>query len=138
MDNLMTMLRAPEFHIFHHAPALIIIAAPLGVRWGMEGCVLAAENVMLAATALGLGTCWIGMAEGWLNSGAGRAVLHLPDATHVVAPIAVGYQKETPAPVPRQKPEVTWLDGLGGPVFEHEETRNISTRAGLYHNLIHP
>jgi nitroreductase len=34
--------------------------------WAVETCSLAAENLMLAARAAGLGTCWIGFAQKWL------------------------------------------------------------------------
>jgi len=136
-ERLAPMMRDPDFHIFHHAPALVVIAAPLGVRWGMEGCTLAAANVMLAATALGLGTCWVGMAEGWLNSSAGRATLHLPANAHVVAPIAVGYPQGEPEPVARHRPAVTWIGPGEPPIVEAGESPPYQPGPGLFGGLIH-
>ena len=138
IERMIPMVREPDFHIFHHAPTLLVIAAPLGVRWGMEGCTLAAGNVMLAATALGLGTCWIGMAEGWLNSSAGRAVLHLPANAHVVAPLAVGYPEGEAEPAARHRPAVTWLGPGEAPIVEAGTSPAYLSGQGLYGGLIHP
>lgn len=136
-DRLAGMLREPGVDIFHHAPALIVIAAPRGARWGVEGCALAAENMMLAATALELGTCWVGLAEGWLNTEAGRADLHLPKDTHVVASIAIGHPEITPGPVARRQPIVTWL-GLEEHLLEDGEVPESLPYPGIYGSLIHP
>src|SRR5690242_14863623 len=43
------MLSDPGFHIFYHAPALVVISAKGGGRWAIEDCALAAQNLMLAA-----------------------------------------------------------------------------------------
>jgi len=53
-------LEAPQFEIFYHAPALIVISGRSAGPWVTEDCALAAENLMLAAYAEQLGTCWIG------------------------------------------------------------------------------
>ena len=51
-----------------------------------ENCSLAAENMMLVAHSLGLGTCWIGFAQGYLNTREGKELLGLPIAAVPVAP----------------------------------------------------
>ena len=70
---------------------------------------LAAENLMLAAYAAGLGSCWIGFAQGFLNTSEGKAVLGLPSAWAPVAPIVVGYPRIAPNPVPRNEPDIRWV-----------------------------
>lgn len=103
------ILSNPNFDIFYHAPALILISAVAQSPWAVEDCSLAAENMMLAARASGLGTCWIGFAQAWLSTSEGKAALNLP-ATYVpVAPIIVGHPKSAPPPVPRKKPEIHWI-----------------------------
>ncbi len=52
-----SVLSDPAFHIFYHAPALILISGNAPGSWITEDCALAAENLMLMAYALGLGTC---------------------------------------------------------------------------------
>ncbi len=84
--HFQSVLENPEFDIFYHAPALIVISAPAG-PWIVEDCALAAENVMLAACAAGLGTCWIGFAQGWLGTPEGKSALKLSSTIVPVAPI---------------------------------------------------
>jgi len=108
------MLRDPNFQIFYHAPALIVISAAHAGPWHIEDCALAAENLMLAAYAAGLGTCWIGFAQGYLNTPAGKALLGLDEACAPVAPIIVGRPRALPAPVARQAPQIRWI-GPGSP-----------------------
>ena len=74
-----------------------------------SGGLLAAENLMLATHAKGLGSCWIGFAQPWLNSPAGKAALGFPAAYIPVAPIIVGWPKAAPPPVPRKTPEIRWI-----------------------------
>jgi len=107
-DRYRTMLGDANFQIFYHAPALILISGIAQRAWVVEDCALAAENLMLAAFGEGLGTCWIGFAQSFLNTSAGKNALGLPATFVPVAPIIVGHPSgTTPAP-PRKKPELRW------------------------------
>ena len=108
-EHFRKLLSDPDFHIFYHAPALIVISAVAASPWAVEDCSLAAENLMLATHAEGLGSCWIGFAQPWLASPAGKAALALPAAYVPVAPIIVGRPKTVPPPVPRKTPEIRWI-----------------------------
>ena len=99
----------PDFHVFYHAPVLILISATAQGPWIVEDCALAAENLMLAAYGAGLGSCWIGLAQGWLNTPAGRQALDTPAAWISMAPIIVGHPRAAAAPVPRNEPVVRWV-----------------------------
>ena len=103
------MLSDPSFHIFYHAPALVLICAEAAGPWIVEDCALAAENLMLAAYAAGLGSCWIGFAQGFLNTPDGKRLLGLPESSVPVAPIIVGYPRTAPAAVPRRAPRIRWI-----------------------------
>jgi nitroreductase len=103
------MLNDPKFHIFYHAPVLVVIAAAEPTDWAVEDCALAAENLMLAAYAKGLGTCWIGFAQHWLATADGKAALGVPPTYAPIAPIIVGHPRRQPPPVPRKAPEIHWL-----------------------------
>jgi nitroreductase len=61
------LLSSAQFNIFYDANVLIIICGTENNRFVDQDCCLAAQNLMLAARANGLGTCWIGFAEAWLN-----------------------------------------------------------------------
>lgn len=48
---------------FYDAPTVITMFAPKNFLFSAEDCAVAAENMMLAATSLGIGSCYIG--QGW-------------------------------------------------------------------------
>ena len=102
-------LEDPQFEIFYHAPALIVISGRSAGPWITEDCALAAENLMLAAYAEQLGTCWIGFAQAYLNTAEGKAAVGIPEAWIPVAPIIVGRRQHASAPVGRKDPEIRWV-----------------------------
>jgi nitroreductase len=108
-EHFRTRLTDPNFHIFYHAPVLILISATEQGPWIVEDCALAAENLMLAAYGADLGTCWIGFAQGFLNTPDGKKLLDLPAACVPVAPIIVGHPKSAAIDVPRKSPDVRWI-----------------------------
>ena len=71
-DHFRWRLSNPDFQIFYHAPVVILISGAAEGPWIVEDCALAAENLMLAAYAAGLGTCWIGFAQNYLNTPDGK------------------------------------------------------------------
>ena len=103
------ILNDPNFDIFYHAPVLIVISSVAQIPWAVEDCALAAENLMLAARAAGLGTCWIGFAQTWLGTPEGKAAIELPATCVPIAPIIVGHPKAAPPPVPRKTAEIRWI-----------------------------
>jgi len=103
------LLSDPDFDIFYHAPVLIVISCTVESPWAIEDCSLAAENLMLAARGVELGTCWIGFAQKWLGTPEGKAALNLPATCLPVAPLIVGHPKSPPPPVPRKEPEIRWM-----------------------------
>jgi nitroreductase len=108
-DRFKTLLSDAKFQIFYHAPVLILISAAAEGPYIVEDCALAAENLMLAAFAAGLGSCWIGFAQGYLNTPAGRKALGLPGGCVPVAPIIVGHPLVVPAPVARKAAQIHWI-----------------------------
>ncbi len=112
-SELRGMLQAPDFNIFYDAPALVIVCATLDEPMVHQDCCLAAQTLMLAAHAKGLGTCWIGFAEGWLNLAQTKRELGIPPGHVAVAPIIIGYPREVPKPPGRRAAAIMWI---GGPV----------------------
>lgn len=102
-------LRDPSFNIFYDSPAMVVICATSTAAGASEDCALAGQNLMLAAHAHGLGTCWIGFSRPWLNEPDGKAALGIPDSYAPVAPIIVGYPKGHAEEHPRRKPEIFFV-----------------------------
>ena len=109
-SSFRNQLADPHFQIFYHAPTLLVISAITKNAWSAENCALAAQNVMLAAFSKGLGTCWIGFAEHWLQTDDGKTALRIPHHYHPVAPIALGHPKVEATPVPRRPATISWRD----------------------------
>lgn len=95
--------------LFYHAPALVIVLAKSTDSQAAEDCCLAAENLMLAARAEGIGSCWIGFSRPWLDLATTKRELGLPENYSVVAPILLGYPKAWPEPHERTPAETHWL-----------------------------
>jgi nitroreductase len=96
----------PEFCIFYNAGTLIVICAkPMG-PFVTADCWLAAENLMLAACAMGLGTCCIGSAVPALNTPDVKAELGIPVDVTAVAPIIVGVPSGNAAATLRKDVEI--------------------------------
>jgi nitroreductase len=99
-------LSNPAFDIFYGAPLLIVIAATSDMPQSAEDCCLAAQNLMLAAQGMGLGTCCIGFARPWLNLATTKAELGIPPTNAPIISIVVGHPKSAAASVSRKRPEV--------------------------------
>lgn len=99
----------PDFNIFHGADTLVIICAkPMG-QFVSADCWLAAENLMLAASSIGLGSCVIGSAVAALNIHKVKAELGIPDEYSAIAPIVVGVPDgETPATSRKEPLILSW------------------------------
>jgi nitroreductase len=82
-----------------------------GVNYPWLDLGIVGEHLVLAATSLGLGTCWIG----WINPRAVNRIVGWPTAIKSVAVITVGYARELGRPdgaLPDRKPMetlTTWM-----------------------------
>jgi nitroreductase len=85
----------PNF--FYNAPLLIIIAGPRENHWISSDAALAAQNIMLYACSLNLGSCFIGMAKIIEQDKAILKKLNIKEDQIVVAAVVCGYPDEKPA-----------------------------------------
>jgi len=95
---------SPDFSIFYDANTLVIICAKTNGAFSEVDSWLAAENLMLAACAMGLGTCVIGSALLAIDIPEVKAGLGIPGNYSAVAPIIVGYPRGETPPSPRKVP----------------------------------
>ncbi len=109
-SHLIQMLADPAFNIFYNASTLIVIFGRPLSQYVSADCWLAAENLMLAACAMGLGTCCIGFAIPLLNTPEVKADLGIPAEVTAFAPIIVGVPSGTTPNVSRKPPEISrWV-----------------------------
>jgi nitroreductase/NAD-dependent dihydropyrimidine dehydrogenase PreA subunit len=82
--------------LFHGAPAVIVVGSVPGASCPAEDALLAAQNILLGAHALGLGTCLIGFAVSAIQKdGRIKDVLKIPREENVHAVITVGHPAVT-------------------------------------------
>jgi nitroreductase len=98
------IFKYPDFNIFYDANTLVLICGNITSPSFEADCWLAAENLMLAACAMGLGTCVIGSALPALNIPETKIKLNIPENFIAVAPIVVGYPDDEISPVIRKNP----------------------------------
>jgi nitroreductase len=102
--------RTGRDRLFHGATAAIVVGARPGASCPAEDALLATQNILLAAHAMGLGTCLIGFAVEAMR--AERSIarkLGIPDEESVHAVIALGYPDEAYQKVcGRKKPLVRY------------------------------
>ena len=96
----------PDFNVFYDANTLILICGKTTAPSYAADCWLAAENLMLAACAMGLGTCVIGSALHALNTPETKIKLNIPEKFCVVAPIVVGFPDDEITQVLRKNPVI--------------------------------
>lgn len=71
-----------------------------GIEYYQIDLGIAMEHMVLKATELGLGTCWIG----WFNKDKLKKILNIPKKIKVSAMLAIGYTKEEPSKKRPRKP----------------------------------
>ncbi|UCC66570.1 MAG: nitroreductase family protein [Deltaproteobacteria bacterium] len=79
------------------APLLIVVCGDTKSSFHVVDCSLAGANIIMEATSLGLGTCWIGA----FHEDRIKEILGIPEGMKVVGIITVGYPAETPPPPPK-------------------------------------
>ena len=118
-DRLMEMNRkiggwAEGFDPFYGAPAVLLVLAKKDSPFTVADGSLSMGNMMLAAHALGLGSCWINRAREEFETEEGREILRslgIEGAYEGVGHCVVGYAAaELPKAAPRKEGRVFWAE----------------------------
>ncbi|MDD2735280.1 MAG: nitroreductase family protein [Desulfuromonadaceae bacterium] len=95
----------PGRKAFLQAPVAIVVCADPaesdvshGIEYFVADTAIAFEHICLAAHALGLGTCWMGM----FDEKDMKSKLSIPDNLRVVGVTPLGYPDQEPKPRPRK------------------------------------
>jgi nitroreductase/NAD-dependent dihydropyrimidine dehydrogenase PreA subunit len=81
--------------LFHGAPAAILVGSKPGASCPMEDALLATQNILLGAHALGLGSCLIGYAVAAMHEDKTIQLgLDIPKDEKIHAVIALGYPNQ--------------------------------------------
>ena len=114
-ERVQKMIEDPNFrNMFRNAPTVIFVAGKADETSSPIDCGLLGENIMLAAQSMGLGTCCLGSAAGFLKSNPGAAdylkQLAFSDGYELLYAIAIGYPDESPEAKPRDASKVRYID----------------------------
>jgi len=100
--KLVERMKLKEDVIFYGAPLLILIVADMKRDWSIIDCSLAAQNMMLRAYDLGLGSCFIGFAAMLKDDRETLSSLGVKDSQMAFCPLVFGYPTEWPEPKVRE------------------------------------
>jgi nitroreductase len=85
----------PKDVIYYNAPVIILVIGPSA--GGAVSCALACENMMIAATSFGLGSCYTGFGAFVKGNTEVVQALELKENEQIYGPILLGYPKSNPS-----------------------------------------
>jgi nitroreductase len=92
---------------YYDAPTYVLVFVPSDAPNGIQDASLVMENMMLAAHAQGLGSCWIHREREMFATEEGKELMKqwgLPEGLVGIAALALGYPNGEPSPViPRKE-----------------------------------
>jgi nitroreductase len=103
-------LKNPNYSVFYNAPTVILVCYEKAQ--GPTNSALLAENIVLAAQSLNLGTCFIGGVLDYLCSPDGKPYLQrlkIPDGYAPAYFLSVGTPLESPDARPRDTKKIAWI-----------------------------
>ncbi|HBF38237.1 MAG TPA: nitroreductase [Firmicutes bacterium] len=112
-EIMIKKVKDPLYHTFYNAPTVILISADETAPLMEIQCGLAAQNIMLAAESLNIGSCLI-LSSGILfktgKSNEFKRELGIPDGYNFVCTIALGYKYgDDPVTPPRDKNIINYI-----------------------------
>lgn len=103
-----------QFHVFYNAPVVIIVSGDESAMSPKLDTAAAAENMLIAAESLGLGSCWVGMLRLCVNGEVGKPIVEkfeLPEGYLPYFAVVIGHKANEGAKAPKRKEgKVTYID----------------------------
>jgi nitroreductase len=114
--NRNALAKMANNQLFIADAAAIVVATgdpQISQKWHDRDVMIAVEHMVLAATALGYGTCWIGA----FDEAQVKKLLHIPENIKVVALLPIGMLGAASAPRPRKEmAELFFEEEYGKPI----------------------
>ena len=91
---------------YYDAPTYVLVFVPSDAPNGIQDASLVMENMMLAAHAQGLGSCWIHREREMFATEEGKELMQqwgLPEGLVGIAALALGYPNGEPSPAKPRK-----------------------------------
>lgn len=92
------------YHLFYHAPTVIVVSGRNDAMSPLVDCSAAIQNMLIAAEAVGVGTCWIGLVRHLFGKREELAPLALPQGYTPHYAVCLGYpDRSVPLVAPARK-----------------------------------
>lgn len=98
---------------FYNAPCVVVVLSDPEVNTWVEDGSLVLGNLMTAAHALGVGSCWVHRAREMFDSEDGKALLKkwgLPTHLRGIGNCLLGYPAQPPVEKPREENRIVKID----------------------------
>ncbi len=96
----------PAFRASYNAPTVIFVSGRKDAMSLPTDLSAAAQNMMLAAQSLGIGSVWVGLLWSYINLEEAASTLKIPEGYKPVHAIAFGFQRGPKLPAPERKRDV--------------------------------
>lgn len=103
VDWIAELGRNDEYHIYYHAPTVVVVAARMDALSAVADVCAAIQNMLIAAESLGVGSCWMGFTRFFFDAAEARQRIGLPEGYEVHYAVALGYKPEGLPLEPPQK-----------------------------------
>jgi nitroreductase len=101
------MAKEESFNMFHNAPTIVLISGDANAIMPEADCAAAAQNMLIAAESIGIGSCWVDTPVHLFRSdGADRwkRELGIPENYKPLYCVAIGYKPSAAQPdAPKRK-----------------------------------
>ena len=103
------LIRGTWNRFIKDAPVVIVGCGDRRDKWSTVDVAIALENMVIAAAAQGVGSCWIGD----FDEGKVKKLLNIPNHLKVIAMITLGYPDEEPEmPSKKKLEEIVHYNGF--------------------------
>ena len=131
----LTILKEKLIFARYNAPVAIVVCGNMklafkgpGREMWVQDCSAAIENILIAATSIGLGTVWIGVYPIESNVNALKKLLNIPSYVTPLGIVLVGYPAETKEARTRfDEKRVYWQE------YEHERKHRSKDKPIIGH-----
>mgnify|MGYP001817287990 CR=1 FL=1 len=103
-EETLSQARDMEDGMYWGAPVVIFV-----IGTAAQDCAMVCQNMMLAATSLGLGRCIVGFGAQVTGDDEIVAALELQENERIYGPIVLGYSDIYPEPPKKKGPQVKWI-----------------------------
>jgi nitroreductase len=100
---------------FYHAPTVLTLFAPKNFLYSIADCYVAAQNIMLAAHSLGVGSCMVARAEDTFSSELGQRLQKewgIDETYEAKIHVTLGYPADTKPPTAKPRKD-GWIIRVG-------------------------